>query len=260
MNIVLFTSQDTNFCIPAKDDRAKHITKILHKQVGDTFYAGIENGKSGTAEILAIDDNGISCTFTPQTEGKPLYPLEMIIGFPRPIQLKRLFRDMASLGIGTIHLCGTENGEKSYLDSKIIERGSAHNLLRDGTIQAKSTHVPDLKTYVSVKDCLEKLHLISPKNTDILNQKTPPICITLDNVENATSLSSFLHTVKKTDKPMHSRVIAAIGSERGWTNTERQLFETAKFTRCSMGERILRTETAATVAATVILENIFNII
>ncbi|MBQ5490563.1 MAG: RsmE family RNA methyltransferase, partial [Treponema sp.] len=47
--------------------------------------------------------------------------------------------------------------------------------------------------------------------------------------------------------------IAAIGSERGWTDEERSLLEQHKYIRLSMGCRILRTETAATTAASLIL-------
>ena len=48
-------------------------------------------------------------------------------------------------------------------------------------------------------------------------------------------------------------VVAAIGSERGWTAAERRLFCEAGFTLCSMGQRVLRTETAATTATAIIL-------
>ena len=47
--------------------------------------------------------------------------------------------------------------------------------------------------------------------------------------------------------------ISAIGSERGWTDRERKLLEDNGFIRCGMGERIMRTETAATVAGSIIL-------
>ena len=46
--------------------------------------------------------------------------------------------------------------------------------------------------------------------------------------------------------------VAAIGSERGWTDKERKYLESQGFLRCGMGPRIMRTETAATVAASVI--------
>ncbi|OJF77287.1 MAG: hypothetical protein BKP49_02120 [Treponema sp. CETP13] len=263
MNIVLFTLQDKTdnpleYFLPQNDIRTKHILTILHKKVGDTFTAGIENGRAGIATIIntgTTDTPGLLCEFSPVSDGNPLFPIEMIIGFPRPIQLKRMFRDLASLGISKIHLCGTEFGEKSYLDSKIVERGTAHTLLKEGTIQAKSTHVPELYTYQSVQECLEKLHLLPA----LENFNSTNLRITLDNINASSSLSTFLHTQNSYTNTSDC-IFAAIGSERGWTDKERNLFEKAGFTRCSMGNRVLRTETAATVAATVILENIFNII
>ncbi|MEJ5189715.1 MAG: RsmE family RNA methyltransferase [Breznakiellaceae bacterium] len=45
-----------------------------------------------------------------------------------------------------------------------------------------------------------------------------------------------------------------IGPERGWSSRERLLLDQSGFIRCSMGERALRTETAALVAASLALE------
>ena len=51
-------------------------------------------------------------------------------------------------------------------------------------------------------------------------------------------------------------VFAAIGSERGWTQKERQLLEDMGYIRSGMGQRIMRTETAATVAGAIILSKL----
>ena len=55
---------------------------------------------------------------------------------------------------------------------------------------------------------------------------------------------------------MKKNLVAAIGSERGWTDKERDFLVEKGFTLCSMGERILRTETAATVAGSIILSQL----
>ena len=47
----------------------------------------------------------------------------------------------------------------------------------------------------------------------------------------------------------------AIGSERGWTQNEREAFFSEGFISYSMGKRILRTETALTSALSVLLAN-----
>ena len=145
MNICLFTSEEISKPLNKNDERAQHIIKVLHKTPGDTFDAGIIGGAAGIAQITEISGEGqISFSFVPKTRGKPLYPLTLIIGFPRPIQLRRLLRDVAGLGCCKVILTGTKLTEKSYLDSNVVSDGSAYKMLLDGTAQAASTHVPEL--------------------------------------------------------------------------------------------------------------------
>ncbi|MBQ7905778.1 MAG: 16S rRNA (uracil(1498)-N(3))-methyltransferase [Spirochaetaceae bacterium] len=243
MNIVLFENSEINLPLSIDDNRAKHIIQILHKKEGEFFDAGIIGGKAGKAKILKIDETGLNFEFTEETDGKSLYPLSMIIGFPRPIQLKRLFRDMAGLGTESIHLTGTELGEKSYMQSNIVEKGTAYNLLKEGTIQAKSTHIPELILHQNLSECVEKILKTN------YSEKT--ILIALDNVQSKISLTDFLDKFNKNLE--NYKIFAAIGSERGWTDKERNLLVQKGFTLCSMGTRVLRTETASTVAASIIL-------
>jgi RsmE family RNA methyltransferase len=51
-------------------------------------------------------------------------------------------------------------------------------------------------------------------------------------------------------------VALAIGSERGWSDHERDLLEKAGFLRLSLGSRALRTETACIAAAVLAIEKI----
>ena len=237
MNICLFTHEEIKNPLPKKDERAQHIVKILHKKEGDTFDAGIIGGAAGLATITGISPDGeISFTFEPKSAGKKLYPLTLIIGFPRPIQLRRLLRDVAGLGVQRVILCGTDLTEKSYLNSNVVSDGSAYQMLLDGTAQAASTHVPLLEVAESLDEVM--------KTTD--SERFSKIA--LDNRRSSSSLHEFLE-----HESAHS-VLAAIGSERGWTDRERDLLERAGFTLCSMGSRILRTETAATVASSIILD------
>ena len=241
MNICLFTSEEINRPIPKNDERAKHIKKILHKGVGDTFDAGIIGGAAGIATITSLSDEGdISFSFEPKSAGKKLYPLTLIIGFPRPIQLRRLLRDVAGLGVQKVILCGTDLTEKSYLESNVVSDGSAYQMLLDGTAQAASTHVPSLEFVNSLDETLKKLE----ENAEWSFASK----IALDNRRPSSSLHDFL-----LHEGSHS-FVAAIGSERGWTDRERDLLEEAGFSLCSMGCRVLRTETAATVATSIILD------
>ncbi|MBO5137072.1 MAG: RsmE family RNA methyltransferase [Spirochaetaceae bacterium] len=243
MNIVLFSAEEINLPLCRSDYRAVHILNILHKGVGDTFEAGIINGKEGIATITDLTEEKIIFKFTPISEGKKLYPLTMIIGFPRPIQLKRLLRDVASLGVASVHLTATELGEKSYLNSSMSQYENAYAMLKDGSVQAKSSHIPELFIHTSLKECLNSL-------TKVKNS----LRVAFDNVKpesHLLALADFSQGCKA--KLLDCGVVAAIGSERGWTDNERNMLVAADFKLCGIGSRVLRTETASTVAAALIL-------
>ena len=247
MNICLFSKEEIENPEPFlsfDDKRGEHILKVLHKVQGDSFTAGVIDGASGEAVITLIDNSArkIFFKFSPSGDGKPLNPLKLIVGFVRPIQLRRLLRDVAALGVSELHLTGTELGEKSYMQSDLAQPDKVRELLLEGTVQAGSTHVPQVFIHKSVEACLRSLSFDKLRNRGAKgSDNTTRIC--LDNINPACSLSEV----------EGQSVIAAIGSERGWTDRERRLFEDAGFIRCGMGSRIMRTETAVTVAGAIIL-------
>lgn len=258
VNIVLFEEGELASPLPLCDHRVKHIQKILKKGVGDSFDAGIVNGVAGTAEIRSVSPQGMEFRFEASGDGKPLHPVTMIIGFPRPIQLKRLLRDIASLGVSQVHLCGTELGEKSYLKSTLSQESELAAMLQDGSIQARSTHVPAVFVHRDVAACLDALGedgAMGAADTSVTVAGNSSITVALDNVAPTCSLNSFLSGCGGGLELRGRGVVAAIGSERGWTAAERQLFCEAGFTLCSMGQRVLRTETAATTATAIILSH-----
>ena len=273
MNIVLFSDDDcaTPDCINdgcffykhdksinncfvfyKNDERYLHIKKVLHLKEGDVFKAGIINGKIGEALISHLSEEKIVFSFCPNEPDKnldntdadkieskplPLPPIKIILGFPRPIQLRRILRDAASLGFAKLVLCGPDLGERSYLKSNLSSPEEIKKYLLDGISQAGQTLLPDFSFCNSVKEALKNLKTASFKGSKVL----------LD-IGDFPSLSTF--KMKKGEE-----LTIAIGSERGWTQNERESFLAEGFISYSMGKRILRTETALTSALSVLLAN-----
>jgi len=249
MNIILFGGEPF---FPRSDERYRHLRKVLKKGAGDEFRAGIENGSEGIARITRADDGGIAFDFVPDAPMRPLFPVSLLVGFPRPIQLKRLLRDAASLGARSIALCGTELGEKSYLASGLSDPKAARESLVEGCVQAGGTAIPDLTVHASAADALAALGATAsggagPGATGAASAATPAwgARVLLDvEPAGAPSLLSLELPPVGPDRPL----LLAIGSERGWTVAERALFREAGFAVASLGSRILRTETAVTAA------------
>ena len=248
MNIILFEENERFF--PSSDERCFHIKKVLKKKKGDSFAAGIIDGFTGRAVITEESAKGISFSFSPELPPAPLYPIRLLIGFPRPIQLKRLLRAVASLGVSGVILCGTDLGEKSYMRSGLIEGGGARAAAIDGAMQAGFSAIPSIERAETLDAALNMIESSFPAahkvllDTATIDGGQPPIL-----GSDARDEPGAINRKITADKPL----FLAIGSERGWTERERSLFASFGWEPRSLGRRILRTETAADAACAVAL-------
>ena len=240
MNLILFEPNEVGKALSRRDERTVHLLKVLHKKAGDSFEAGLlgEGQGRGTIEKINIDGS-INFSLNVQGPPPPRLPVRVAVGFPRPIQVRRLLRDLSSLGVEAIDLFGTDLGEKSYRDTKLLGDGGARSALLEGAAQSRDTTIPALSVFACLEDWLQKC----PMKSHIM-----PLLIAADNVRSEGALSRLTPTKRS--------VVLAIGSERGWSDRERDLFEAAGFLRLSLGGRALRTETACVAATVLALEKI----
>jgi RsmE family RNA methyltransferase len=245
MNLILFEADEAGKPLSRRDERTVHLLKVLHKQAGDTFDAGILGGSLGTGKIDSIRlDGSIVCSLDLKEDPPARIPIRVGVGFPRPIQLRRLLRDLSNLGILAIDLLGTDLGEKSYRDTKLLSDGGARTALIEGAVQARDTRLPVLRLYPDIAAWLTERPWEKGPGRITLG----PLLIAADNVRPEGAFANLT--------PMTRPVVLAIGSERGWTNHERDLLEQAGFTRLSLGSRALRTEMACIAASILAMEKI----
>ncbi|MHB9294971.1 putative 16S rRNA (uracil1498-N3)-methyltransferase [Pillotina sp. SPG140] len=245
MNIVLFEPHEIReqctVILSPHDARTVHILNILHKTVGDTFNAGIYESSVGTALIHSIDCNGfLSCSLHCTVPSPTRFPIYVVAGFVRPIQLRRILRDMATMGIESVDLVSMDNSEKSYQHTKLLSNGGAKRVFLEGAIQARDSSIPLIHMYKDLDTWLDQTVLASGT-----------LLVTADNVNPDGSFRDIV-----TISPRPICIVIVIGPERGFSERERILLENAHFKRFSLGNRPLRTETAC-VAAVSIAELIF---
>jgi 16S rRNA (uracil1498-N3)-methyltransferase len=228
MNIVLFEPSECNGFLDRDDYRGKHIINVLKLTVGDTFTAGIINRDRGTAQITHIDNRKIRYTYQKKDDGNNLFPLTLLVGQVRPISMKRILREAVMLGVEKIIISGADLTEKSYEKAKIWSEAEYTQYLLDGAMQSGSSHISE----VELLSCVQKV----PLHYDNL--------ILLDNVISSTPLSK---------QQFKGSVLAAIGPERGFSDKERAFFLYNNFTPHTIGNRILRTETAVAVTSALCL-------
>jgi len=259
VNIILFKASEIGKPLARRDERTIHLLKVLHKKAGDSFEAGILGGSLGLGRIESIRlDGSVIYSLDLREEPPERFPIRVAVGFPRPIQIKRLLRDLSNLGLEAVDLIGTELGEKSYRDTKLFSSGGAEAALIEGAVQARDTIIPVLSVYNTMEDWLAERTWDKPRERPLPGKKSQvniysissrfPYLVALDNVrpEGALSLLSAYGR----------SIVLAVGPERGWSDRERDELKKAGFIRLSMGSRAMRTETACVASAVLALEKI----
>lgn len=244
MNMLFLEQSDIDSALPRSDARVRHVLKVLKKAQGDELAAGTPDGMVGTARIEAWDGTSMTFSFTPGLKARPLRPLTLLLGFPRPIQANRILKDLCSLGVGHIVLTGTELGEKSYFQSDFFKNREFRAALIEGAEQAGNPRLPDVETAWSLARALEAL-----------DERFPPQATgdgrrwAFDPYRATTGFGTASLAHATAEAPL----VLAIGSERGWTQAELDLLASRGFAFASLGDRILKTETAAVAAVSVAL-------
>jgi len=243
VNIILLEEHELGRNLSRRDERTVHLLKVLHKKTGDVFDAGILNGMIGTGKIEKVNfDGSIFISLQVFQPPEPRLKIRIASGFVRPIQIRRLLRDLSNIGVSAIDLMGTELGEKSYRDTKFLNDGGARAALIEGAIQARDTTIPDLSLYDQLDEWLKE------RPWEKAQDRRTPLLAALDNVRPESSLFHI--------GPVSRPAVLAIGPERGWSDRERDILEQSGFIRLSMGSRALRTETACVAAAALVMEKI----
>lgn len=252
MNRILFEpfelTDDQRVTLRGSDDRARHIRRILKLSPGDRFRSGVVNGAGAEAIVRSVERDSVEVSLElDEAALLPPYPITVLLSHPRPIVLKRMLKDLTTLGVAEILIFPGERGERSYGESSLWEGEGYRRFLVDGAMQAGSTLIPEVERSNTLSDTLSLLDR-RDRAIRLLADEEAPLKHTV---------SRFLAELG----PMSAQepALVAIGAERGWSGGERELLTEAGFHRFSLGSRVLRTETAAIVVTSTLVEQYHRI-
>lgn len=224
---------DSNWQVRLSDRRAEHIHSILKLRAGSEFKIGILNQSQAKAIVLEIGDQEVLLEVSQERVSEnPPDQIELIVALPRPQTLKKVLQVSAAMGVRRIVLTCSARVEKSYFQSSLLKAESIEKELLLGLEQASSIYLPEVLILNRFKDLLNQELSAEKLRDHTLLLAEPSAEKTL------AKLSQDLLLEKKT------KVLIAIGPEGGWVDFELEQFKKSGFTPFSMGQRILRVETA----------------
>lgn len=242
MNLILLEAHELGAPLPLSDPRAQHILKVLRRAPGDTFVAGVVDGPQGVATLREIDATAgaLRLEFSPTGDAPPPPPVTLLLGLPRPQTARDILRDATTLGVARIHFVATERGDPNYAASSLWTSGEWRRHVLAGAAQACDTRLPRVDWTLSLAEACRAAH--APP-------AAPPLRLALDPYEATRPLANALgwHRPKNEDASP-APLVLALGPERGWGPRDREILRAAGFVLCSLGNRILRLETAVVAA------------
>ncbi len=226
MNIVLLNAnQDCSSDIWSIEDQRqiKHLNQHLQLKAGDTLKVGVRDGQRYLTEVQSITAQQIILRPI-QAENVPnKVPVHLILALPRPKVLRRIIMDAVTLGVERISLIHSYRVDKSYWQSPFLQQLDDYVTL--GLEQAGDTIVPEIQLYKRFKPFVED---VLPT---LISEQRPAY------VAHPYAEQSMPHAIA------HGCNLI-VGPEGGFIPYEIELLKKNGCQAMSLGNRILRTETA----------------
>jgi RsmE family RNA methyltransferase len=154
--------------------------------------------------------------------------VDLLLALPRPKVMRRLWPQLAALGVGRIVLTNAARVERNYFDTHVLDPAFYRPLLIEGLQQAQDTHLPRVSIHRRFRPLVE----------DELDSLCPP------GARLVAHPSGDAPPVAGAWPRGAARVLLAVGPEGGWDDFELRLLGDRGFRPVSLGARTLRTDTA----------------
>ncbi len=230
MNLILFERSEVSSSgeVGLSGVRAGHLLNVLKVAPGHQVRVGVLDGPRGVATVQSVTGGTVRlcCAFDREVPSRP--PVDLLLALPRPKVMRRLWAQIAALGVGQIIVTNAERVERNYFDTHVLTPDCYRPLLVEGLQQARDTRLPAVSIHRQFKVLVE----------DELDT------VFAGGLRLAAHPAAKPHAGAIVREKSAERVLLAIGPEGGWNNFETALLESHGFALAGMGARTLRTDTA----------------
>jgi 16S rRNA (uracil1498-N3)-methyltransferase len=247
-------------------EHAAHLARTLRARIGQQFEIACgDTVRQGT--VTDVSEHRVEFALGEEVPHVNAVPITLLLAVFKFDRMEWAIEKCTELNVTTIVPVIARRTEKHLTQAaeKRVERW--RRIAREASEQSRRLAPPEISAPVKLESALEARR--RPESRTALPQLAAPssksvipsegfspsggtccssegeMCIVLAETERAVMLADIL----RANAPQS--LIMAIGPEGGWTPEELQSFAAAQFLSCSLGETILRAETAATAAVAI---------
>ncbi|MBX7186114.1 MAG: 16S rRNA (uracil(1498)-N(3))-methyltransferase [Vicinamibacteria bacterium] len=212
--------------------RAAHLVNVLDVKPGQTVRVGVLEGPRGLATVESVGATSVllRCDLEAEPPARPR--VDLLLALPRPKVMRRLWAQLAALGVSRIVLTNAARVERPYFDTHVLAPECYTPLLIEGLQQARDTRLPQVSIHRQFKVLVE----------DELDAMSDAVVrLVADPGADARAGEAVRSGLEGNSG---ARVLLAVGPEGGWNAFELRLLDAHGFRHIGMGPRTLRTDTA----------------
>lgn len=232
-------------------DHASHLARVLRAEIGQEFdIACGDTVRRGT--ITSISEDRVEFSLGEQQTLKPAAEVTLVLAIFKFDRMEWAIEKCTEIGVGRIIpvIARRTDAHLAHAAAKRYERWK--RLALQASEQSRRAAPPEIAAPIQLKDLSSAgappaFPSTSSGQATQPSTPVPASYIVLAESEEDTRLRDALRS-----RP--ARATLAIGPEGGWTADELKWFREAGWTSASLGDTILRAETAAIVAAAIALD------
>jgi 16S rRNA (uracil1498-N3)-methyltransferase len=212
---------------------ADHLARVLRARVGQEFDVAA-NGIVRRGRIVSIDDSRVEFELGEEIQAAELPNLTLAISIFKFDRLEWAIEKATELGVTNIIPVIARRTEPHLASAAVKRVERWQRIAREASQQSRRASVPEISR---------------PKKLSEIVALRGDCRIVLDETEQGVLLKDAVTT---TD----SGVVLAFGPEGGWTNEELDQLHSAGWRSASLGNTILRAETAVISATAVVVSEL----
>lgn len=205
-----------------------HLFRVKRLATGDALRLTDGAGRARFAEVVTISKREALARLCDEAPGnEPPLAVELFVAPPKPERAAWLVEKATEVGVAAVRLLPAERGARDLGEAQLAR-------LRRVAIAAVEQSGRAVVPAIGASEPLPAL------------------------IEALSAAGAAIRVLDAGGSPVElaagaARVAVLVGPEGGWSPAERELFDRLLLTRWSLGDRILRVETAALVAAGLLL-------
>lgn len=219
------------------EEEIKHISRTLRMQEGDVVEIFDGKGKEYIARLDQIDKKSIQLKVMEEVEiNRELNTFITVYqGIPKAQKMELIVQKLTEIGVSRMVPVKFERCIRLIDEKEVKQIQRWQKIALEACKQSKRTLVPLIEKSMDIKTLAQDI-----KNNDL--------SLLFYENEEALNVKELLKALDK----KQTKVGIIIGPEGGITETERELLISAGAKSVLLGNRILRTETAAIYGASII--------